>query len=68
MPAPPTTRQQLEGEGRGDVVRDIGHAQVEVGELSAHEVAVDDLRGLGGVEFGCFMGAVCLSAPFTRAS
>lgn len=46
-PAPPRgppVRQQLEGEGRGDLVGDVGHANVKVGQLRLHHVAVDNLQ------------------------
>jgi hypothetical protein len=36
--------QQLECEGAGDVVGDVGHAQVKVGQVNLHEVPVNDLQ------------------------
>jgi len=36
-----TTRQQLKRERRRYIVRDVGHTQVEVGELSFHKVTVN---------------------------
>lgn len=36
--------QQLEGEGAGDVVRNVCHTEVEVGQVNLHEVPVDDLQ------------------------
>ena len=38
-----TVREQLECERGGDVVGDVRHTQVKVGQLNFHEVAVDDL-------------------------
>jgi hypothetical protein len=36
--------QQLEGEWAGDVVGDVGHTQVKVGQVYLHEVSMDDLQ------------------------
>ena len=40
-----SVREQLEGERRRDLVRDVGHADVEVGQLLLHHVPLDDLHG-----------------------
>ena len=37
-------REELEGEGRGDYVGDVCDADVKVGEVDLHDVAVDDLE------------------------
>jgi hypothetical protein len=37
-------RKQLEREGAADVVGDVGDAQVKVGQVGLHDVAVDDLK------------------------
>ena len=45
-----TMSQQFEGQGTGDIIRDVGHTQVKVRQLSLHEICMDDLElvGIGG--------------------
>lgn len=42
-----SVRQQFEGQGRGNVVRDVSDAEVEERQVHLHEVAVDDLQVTG---------------------
>ena len=37
-------RKQLEGEGGGDVVRDVGDAEVEEGQVGLEDVALEHLQ------------------------
>lgn len=36
--------EQLEDDGGGDLVRDVSHAHVEVGQLCLEDVALDNLQ------------------------
>jgi len=40
----PPVCQQLESERAGDVVGDVGHTEVKVGQVDLHEVTMDDLQ------------------------
>ena len=56
--------QQLKGEGRGDLVGYVGHAQVKVGQLGLHDVALNDLQtpdGNLGKWFKCRSGCRVLA-------
>lgn len=37
-------RQKFEGQRRRDLIGNVGHAHVEVGQLNLQEIAVDDLQ------------------------
>lgn len=47
-------REELESERGGDLVGDVGDAEVEVGEVDFHDIAVDDLELVlvGGLRAG----------------
>ena len=50
--------QELEGEGGGYLVWDVGHAQVEVGQLGLQDVCLDDL--MAGKLSACLGGALAV--------
>ena len=38
-------RQELKGEGRGDLIGDVGHAHIKIWQLCLQHVTLDDLHG-----------------------